>query len=73
MKNKWVFWFRISVRKQWFSYWWKTRGSNHMELQIWIFKISIGLPWNKSIQDIDYIEKTNYNNLKAPYTLLIKN
>jgi len=48
MKTKnypWVLRLSISIRKDWFSYWWKTRGSNYLEMQIWIFRINIGMPW----------------------------
>lgn len=45
----WVFYIDIKIRKNWFSYWWKTRGSNALEIQIWIFCITIGMPWHYSV------------------------
>lgn len=80
MKQPWVFWFRISIRKDWFKYWWKTRGSNYIEFQVWILRISIGLPWHKNVKEyylnqygnLNHLDKTNLDNLKAPLTLLIK-
>ena len=59
----WVFWFNISLRPDWFSYWWKTRGANFLEYQIWIFKISIGRPWKEHVL-LGYLN--DYNNLKIP-------
>ena len=41
----WVFYLNIKVRRNWFSYWWSTRGANFKEIQIWIFQINIGMPW----------------------------
>jgi hypothetical protein len=79
MKQPWVFWFRINIRKNWFSYWYKTRGSNYIEFQIWIIKISIGLPWSENVKkyfldqygNLKLLDRVNQNNLKSPLTLLI--
>jgi hypothetical protein len=76
----WVFWINISIRREWFSYWWKTRGSNFAEYQVWIFKISIGRPWLRSVVEskirdyggVETILKTNEANLKNPISILIK-
>jgi hypothetical protein len=78
-KHSWVFWINISIRKQWFSYWWKTRGSNHIEFQVWIFKINIGQPWVDSVLkyhlendgSLNYIDRINQDNLKTPFSFLI--
>ena len=78
-KMPWVFWFRISIRRKWFSYWWHTRGANYYELQVWIFKISIGRPWfigavyqnRKDYGSLNHIRQTNADNLKAPFTILM--
>lgn len=81
MKKKfpWVFWVNISIRKDWFSYWWKSRGSNCLNLQVWIFSISIGRPWiNHVLEDkikdfgsLDSAKKVNDNNLTAPISFQI--
>ena len=55
-KVDWVFWVTIQKRKGWFKKFWKTRGSNCMEIQIYDYKISIGLPWHK-----DVVAKANQN------------
>lgn len=78
-KFAWVFWLSISVRKQWFSYWWRTRGANFSEYQIWIFRITVGRPWiqdyihsiRKNYSSLDHIRDTNRENLKRPFTFLI--
>jgi hypothetical protein len=80
MKHPWVFWFTVRVRRDWFSYWWKSRGSNAISFQVWIFHISIGLPWNKVVKDyhlrqhgnLDLLTKTNEDNLKGPWTKSMK-
>jgi hypothetical protein len=57
----WVFYVDIRKRK-WFSYYWSTRGANFKEFQIFIFKITIGMPWKKSVLN----SKINdYGNLKS--------
>ena len=78
IRYPWVFWVSISIRKEWFSYWWKTRGSNFIEFQVWIFKINIGMPWQKSprmyynkMNELRNMKKTNENCLKAPFSFLI--
>lgn len=75
----WVFWMHISIRRDWFSYWWSTRGANFVEFQVWIFCISIGRPWLKSVIESKIhqygsaysIKKTNEENLKLPMSILI--
>ena len=79
-KIPWVFWINVSIRREWFSYWWKTRGSNFVEYQVWIFKISIGRPWLRSVVEskirdygnIDTILETNKTNLNAPLSIVMK-
>lgn len=81
MLNKfpYVFWFKVSVRTNWFSYWWHTRGANSIEIQAWIFKISIGRPWCKGVlagykrdfKNLDQPKRVNDDNLKANFTILI--
>lgn len=81
MKNKqpWVFWFSISYRPKWFKKFWRTRGTNFIEYQIFFLKISIGRPW---LHEEDYglginttredqIKEINKGNLKQPFSLLI--
>jgi hypothetical protein len=76
----WVFWMHISIRRDWFSYWWKTRGSNFVEFQVWIFCISIGRPWLKKIVEsnirdyggVSQILKTNEANLNHPLSIQIR-
>jgi hypothetical protein len=79
-KLPWVFWISISIRLKWFKCFWKTRGSNYVEYQVLIFKISIGRPWlmdavhshRKNYSSHDYIRDTNKANLKQPFSFLIK-
>lgn len=47
-KFPWMFWIRISIRKQWFAFFWKSRLANCLDIQIWIFNIIIGIPWSKN-------------------------
>lgn len=77
----WVFWINISYRPQWFKKFWKTRGANYVEYQVWVFKISIGQPWFKGALDAhqrDYgsakhIHKTNQDILhNTKLSILIK-
>lgn len=71
-RKPWVFWFDISIRKKWFSNYWTTRGANFFEMQLWIFKISIGRPWIKSEHfGYDHVKKANKDNLRAPFSFLI--
>lgn len=78
-KLPWVFWLNISIRRDWFKRFWKTRGANFLEMQAWIFKISIGMPWlqgpvsstRKNYGSYDYIRKTNLDNLKQPFSIAI--
>jgi hypothetical protein len=44
----WVFWVTVERRK-WFKMFWKSRGANFLNLQIFCFYISIGMPWKKSV------------------------
>lgn len=68
----WVFWLKISIRPKWFSYMWRTRGANHLDMQIWIFRVSIGRPWLKMYIDAHtrdygsakYVHEANKVNLK---------
>lgn len=76
----WVFWLRISVRTKWFNNYWRTRGANHLEMQIWIFRISIGRPWVKMYLDAHsrdygsakYVHKSNKENLKYWFSFKMK-
>lgn len=86
MENKelanypWVFWFQVSYRPKWFSYNWRTRGANFIEVQLWVFKISIGRPWLKSPVDAHvrdygsakYVHNTNQDNLKQRFSFICK-
>jgi hypothetical protein len=73
-KFPWIAWFRIEIRKDWFCFFFKTRGSNFLEFQIWIFKISIGMPWKKHVLEYWYQHnklmkhqiKTNQNMYYSP-------
>lgn len=72
----WVFWLQIQYRPKWFSKCWKTRGSNYVEYQIWVFKISIGKPWLKCAVDSHqssygsamHVHKCNKDNLKMSFS-----
>jgi len=50
MKNKvdWVFWVNVEKR-EWFKKFWKSRGSNCLDIQIFNWYISIALPWHKEV------------------------
>jgi hypothetical protein len=71
-KIDWVFWITIQKREGWFKKFWKTRGSNAMEIQIYNYRISIGLPWhpevirkadvNYPMEGVNYMIKTNEQN-----------
>ena len=79
IKFPWVLWFSISKRKQWFSYWWRTRGANYVEFQVWIFRITIGMPWIndvllqhiKDYGDLRNAKKTNKLNLHSWFSFQI--
>ena len=74
-KTNWVFWFKISIRRKWFSYWWSTRGANFKEYQIWIFKISIGQPWLHDVIEQEtkgHADNVNSDNKKMSFSRLIK-
>lgn len=72
----WVLYISIKVRRNWFSYWWSTRGSNFKEVQIWIFQINIGMPWNENalkskVRDygsLEGVKKINDEHLKRKWT-----
>lgn len=78
-KLPWVFWISIRIRRKWFSYWWKTRGANFIEFQVWIFKITIGRPWHKDAvhrfrKDYgthNHIREVNRDNLKYWFSIPI--
>ena len=63
-KPSWVFWLNISIRKHWFSKWWKSRGANSIDIQVWIFHINIGLPWHKNVLRYELEMFGNYDNLE---------
>lgn len=58
----WVLWLNITIRRNWFTNLWYTRGSNFFEAQVWIFKISIGMPW---IKDVLVGKIRDYGSLKT--------
>ena len=78
-KVPWVFWIQVRRRK-WFKWFWKSRGANHLDIQIIWFHVSIGMPWNQSNVrselsqwgNLNNIEKTNNQNLKNPWAILIE-
>ena len=52
----WVFWIRFEKR-DWFCNFWKSRGSNCLDIQIFKLHISIGMPWHKEVlrkADVNY-------------------
>lgn len=75
----WVFWLNIKIRRKWFSYFWKTRGTNFLEIQFFIFYISIGMPWKECVLEshikdygtLDSIKNTNIGHLKRFFTFQI--
>lgn len=76
MENiNWVFWLKISIRKDWFSFYWTTRGANFMNMQLGVLFIDIGLPWKKtfrrSVGD-NYIQEANKINVLNPWGIAIK-
>ncbi len=73
----WVFWIDISIRKEWFTKFWKTRGANFLEIQFFNLRIGIGMPWlNTYLTYFDYMDeniyKTNIDNAKRRFSFLIK-
>jgi hypothetical protein len=44
----WVFWIRFEKR-DWFCNFWKSRGSNCLDIHIFKLHISIGMPWHKEV------------------------
>jgi beta-lactamase class D len=75
----WVFWIYIQWRPKWFAFWWKTRGANAWDCQIWKFHISIGMPWfigyveanQRDYGSAKHIHETNKCNAKRPFSILI--
>jgi hypothetical protein len=75
----WVLYIDIKVRKDWFSYYWSTRGSNFKEIQLWILQINIGMPWletplKSNIRDygtLEGVKKTNDGMLKRKWSVQI--
>lgn len=63
----WIFYITIEFNTDWFSYWWKTRGANFLQLQILFFKIKLGRPWLKCYLEnqikeygsLKYVKETN--------------
>lgn len=75
-KCSWVFWFEIRYRPNWFSRFWKNRGANFKDYQIWKFHVSIGRPWLKAYEDAygeGEINLANAKNFDRPFSLLIIN
>lgn len=78
-KFPWVFWIRISIRKRWFAFFWKSRGANVFDIQIWIFNITIGIPWStlplesdfRDYKTLKYAKKTNDSFKNKRFTLQI--
>lgn len=74
-----IFWINISIRKNWFSLFWKSRGANFIEIQFLIFKINIGCSWGKNIlkyytdncESLSLLKKSNEMNLKAPLSFQV--
>lgn len=64
----WVFWLRFEKR-DWFTNFWKSRGANCLDIQIYKLHISIGMPWhtevlrkaevNYPLEGLDHCKKTN--------------
>lgn len=66
MKSKidWVFWIQIEKR-DWFKRFWKSRGSNCLNVQFFKWHISIGMPWLQHVvdkTDVNYLLKLNEHN-----------
>lgn len=55
-KVDWVFWVQIEKREGFYKKFWKSRGSNCIDIQIYNYRISIGLPWHPQV-----LEKANEN------------
>lgn len=84
MKNTidWVFWVQIEKR-DWFKRFWKSRGSNCLNIHIFKYHISIGMPWLPHIinnadelypgEGINHLIKTNENNRLGKKFRYIKN
>jgi hypothetical protein len=69
-KVDWVFWVQIEKR-DWFKRFWKSRGSNSLNIQFFKWYISIGMPWLKHVIDsteLSSIEKTNLANREGVKT-----
>ena len=63
-KYPWVFWFNIKIRTKWFSYFWKARGANYLEIQFLCFYISIGRPWSEYYLETNIRDYGNLNSIK---------
>ena len=52
MKQKidWVFWVQVKKRER-FQNFWKSRMANCLEIQVFNYCISIGMPWLKHVID----------------------
>jgi hypothetical protein len=73
MKGKidWIFYIQIEKR-DWFKRFWKSRGSNCLNIQFFKWHISIGMPWLQDVVDkadvlyplsgINHFHKTNEAN-----------
>jgi len=57
----WVFWIRFEKR-EWFSNFWKARGSNCLDIQIFKIHVSIGMPWHK--EALRYASEDTLNGYK---------
>lgn len=77
---EWIFWIEIN-RRSWFKKLWSTRGANFIDIQIFGYLLSIGLPWKKCVIDgykRDYtnkaeshIKQVNQQNLKHKFSIKI--
>jgi hypothetical protein len=67
-KIDWVFWITVEKR-DWFTNFWKLRGSNCLNIQIYNYHIGIGLPWHKEVnhpmEGVKYMLRTNEENRKG--------
>jgi len=69
----WILRLNVEIRKDWFSYWWSTRGANFKEFQIWIFKISIGMPWKEIAVKSKLRDYGNLSSIKQTNDGMINN
>jgi hypothetical protein len=71
-KIDWVFWITIQKREGWFKKFWNSRGANSLDIQIYNYRILIGMPWhpevirkadvNYPMEGINHMLKTNEQN-----------